>query len=194
MDKGRKAAMRISGRRIMFAIFTAAAAGTLVPAPAALAQQDHMTGLKLSGDKPIQIESDKLEVRREENIAVFSGNVSVVQGPTLMKSTRMVVHYTKEGAAAAPASSGIESLEVDGKVYVKSDDQVATSDAAKFDMKSEVLVMTGKQVVLTQGDNIAVGCTLTVYMKTGRAVLDSCDDKSGSGRIKILITPNSAKK
>jgi lipopolysaccharide export system protein LptA len=53
--------------------------------------------------------------------------------------------------------------------------------------------MTGKQVVLTQGDNIAVGCSLTVYMKTGRAVLDSCDNKNGSGRIKILITPNSAK-
>ena len=39
-----------------------------------------LSGLKLSGDKPIQIESDKLEVREAENIAIFTGNVSVVQG------------------------------------------------------------------------------------------------------------------
>jgi lipopolysaccharide export system protein LptA len=181
----------LNNARPFIGIMVIAAAFALVSP--ATAQQNNMTGLKLSGDKPIQIESDKLEVRRAENIAVFTGNVSVVQGPTLMKSKRMVVHYTNEGAAAAPASSGIESLEVDGKVYVKSDDQVATGDAANFDMKSEVLVMTGKQVVLTRGDNVAVGCKLTVYMQTGRAVLDSCEKKDGSGRIKILITPNSAK-
>jgi lipopolysaccharide export system protein LptA len=105
----------------------------------------------------------------------------------------MIVHYTKKGGASAPASSGIESLQVDGKVYVKSDNQVATGDAANFDMESEVLVMTGKQVVLSQGENVAVGCKLTVHMKTGKAVLDSCGKADGSGRIKILITPKSAK-
>jgi lipopolysaccharide export system protein LptA len=184
--------MRTNGRRLIVAALIAATAAATLPL-AAFAQQDRMTGLKLSGDEPIQIESDKLEVRRNENVAVFTGNVSVVQGPTLMKSKRMVVHYTDDGAAAAPASSGIKSLEVDGKVYVKSEDQIATSDAARFDMQSEVLVMTGKQVVLTQGENVAVGCKLTVYMKTGRAVLDSCAGKEGPGRIKILITPNKAK-
>ena len=52
-------------------------------------------GMKLSGDKPIQIESDKLEVHQNDNTAIFSGNVNVVQGNTTLKSGRMVVHYVK---------------------------------------------------------------------------------------------------
>ena len=183
--------MRSNCRPILLAaVALFSAAGLSVSA--AQNATDQFTGLKLSGDKPIQIESDRLEVQKDNNIAIFTGNVSVIQGPTLMKSKRMIVHYTNKGATSAPTSAGIERLEVDGKVYVKSDNQVATGDAANFDMKSEVLVMTGKQVVLSQGENVAVGCKLTVHMKTGQAVLDSCENNDGSGRIKILITPKSA--
>ena len=45
--------------------------------------ESRITGLRLTGNEPIQIESDKLEVRENENIAIFSGNVSVTQGPTI---------------------------------------------------------------------------------------------------------------
>lgn len=160
----------------------------------ALAQDSRMTGLKLSGDKPIQIESDKLEVRDADSIAIFTGNVSVVQGDTLMKSGVMTVHYAKKAgetgpAAAAPASSNIERIEVDGKVYVKSKEQVATGDKGTFDMKTEIMTMTGKEVVLTEGPNVIVGCKLTVQMKTGAAQLDGCGD--GGGRVKMLLQPKS---
>ncbi len=152
-----------------------------------------LTGLKLSGDKPIQIESDRLEVRENENIAVFSGNVNVVQGLTLLKSGKMTVHYSNDGGSAATGSSNIERLVVDGKVYVKSENQVATGDRGTFDMKSEVLVLSGRQVVLSEGDNVAVGCKLTVQMKTGKAQLESCKGETGQGRIKILITPKTVR-
>lgn len=176
-----------------------------------------MSGLKLSGDKPIQIESDKLEVHQNENLAIFTGNVSVVQGPTLLKAGRMKVYYVKSDAAdgkdkgkkpateagkasageagKAPAAGGvspmsgganIDHLEVDGKVYIKSDDQVATGDSGTFDMKSQVLVLSGKKVVLSQGDNVLVGCKLTVQMQTGLAQVDAC-----GGRVMMSLTPQS---
>lgn len=174
-----------------------------------------MSGLKLSGDQPIQIESDKLEVRQNENLAIFTGNVSVVQGPTLLKAGRMKVYYVKgeaadgkdkKAAAGAsdasstdagntPASGGvspmsaganIDHLEIDGKVYIKSEDQVATGDSGTFDMKSQVLVLSGKKVVLTQGDNVLVGCKLTVQMQTGLAQVDAC-----GGRVMMSLTPQS---
>lgn len=157
-----------------------------------------LSGLKLSGDKPIQIESDKLEVRQAESVAVFTGNVSVVQGPTVLKAGKMTVYYVKDagaakdaaakGAAAAGAamtgSANIDHLEVDNKVYIKSDDQVATGDRGTFDMKSEVLVLSGSKVVLSQGDNVLVGCKLTVQMKSGLAQVDAC-----GGRVMMSITP-----
>lgn len=164
------------------------------PALAQSKATSQLSGLKLSGDKPIQIESDKLEVRQADSVAVFIGNVSVVQGPTLLKAGKMTVYYVKDAdadakdaqaaGAAMTGSANIDRLEVANKVYIKSDDQVATGDSGTFDMKTEVLVLSGSKVVLSQGDNVLVGCKLTVQMKSGLAQVDAC-----GGRVMMSITP-----
>ncbi|MEZ5810646.1 MAG: LptA/OstA family protein [Rhizobiaceae bacterium] len=148
-----------------------------------------LTGIKLSGDEPIQIESDRLEVHDKDRQAIFTGNVSVVQGKTLLKSGRMIVYYSDGEGSVATGSSDIERLEVDGKVYVKSESQVATGDRGTFDMKTEVLVLTGDEVVLTEGDNIIVGCKLTVQMKSGKARFDGCENAQNKRRIIMQIDP-----
>lgn len=164
-------------------------AGVALAAPAALAQeQGRMTGLKLEGDKPIQIESDHLEVRENDGVAIFSGNVAVVQGEMLLRSGKMTVYYNNEGGSVTTGSANIDRLEVENKVYVRSESQVATADTGSFDMKSEVLTLSGKEVVLTEGDNIIVGCKLTVQMATGLANLEGC---SGGGRVRMLLKPGS---
>ncbi|AZO66179.1 MAG: LPS ABC transporter substrate-binding protein LptA [Mesorhizobium sp.] len=166
----------------------------MTPALAQSKATSQLSGLKLSGDKPIQIESDKLEVRQADSVAVFTGNVSVVQGPTVLKAGKMTVYYVKDAGAAAKGteaagaamtgSANIDRLEVANKVYIKSDDQVATGDRGTFDMKTEVLVLSGSKVVLSQGDNVLVGCKLTVQMKSGLAQVDAC-----GGRVMMSITP-----
>lgn len=160
----------------------------------ALAQSssDKLTGLKLSNDQPIQIESDRLDVRDGDSVAEFSGNVSVVQGPTLLKAGKMIVYYAKNGGSATTGSAAIDRLDISGKVYVKSNTQIATGDTATFDMKSQVLVMSGSKVVLSDGGNVATGCKLTVQMKSGKAKLESC--KGSGGRVSIVLNPNSAPK
>src|SRR5690606_11525093 len=165
----------------------------VLAASAALGQETgagRMTGLRLSGNQPIQIESDRLEIRDKERVAVFSGNVSVAQGETQVKAGRMVVHYSSGGGPVAGGGAAIERLEADGKVYVRSRDQVATGDRGTFDMRSEVLVMTGSKVVLSEGDNVIVGCKLTVEMRSGQARFEGCGDRSSeSGRIIMQLTP-----
>jgi lipopolysaccharide export system protein LptA len=98
-------------------------------------------------------------------------------------------------AGKAPAAGGvspmsgganIDHLEVDGKVYIKQGEQVATGDHGTFDMQSGVLVLTGKEVVLTEGENVVVGCKLTVLMQTGLAQVDAC-----GGRVMMSLTPQS---
>ncbi|MDQ2632928.1 MAG: LptA/OstA family protein [Pseudomonadota bacterium] len=162
---------------------------------AALAQQSpvesRLTGLRLSGDQPIEIESDKLEVLENENKAIFTGNVNVTQGPTLLKAGAMTVFYARDGGSAATGSSKIDRLEVDGKVYVRSDQQVATGDRGTFDMKTEVLVLSGSEVVLSEGNNVLRGCKLTVQMKTGQAQVDGCTKGGGSGRVQMKLDPSS---
>jgi lipopolysaccharide export system protein LptA len=175
------------------ALLCLAMALAMLPASLAGAQTEtsRLTGLQLSGDEPIEIESDKLEVREADNVAVFSGNVSVTQGPTLLKSGRMTVHYADGGGSATTGSADIERLEVDGQVYIKSDSQVATGDRGTFDMATEVMVLTGDEVVLSEGENVIVGCKLTVEMKTGQAQLDGCGGGEQGGRVKMLLQPQS---
>lgn len=157
----------------------------------ALAQEGRMTGLKLEGDEPIEIESDHLEVRENDGLAIFTGNVSVVQGPTLLRSGKMTVYYDSEGGSATTGSADIQRLEVEDKVYIRSEEQVATGDQGSFDMQNEVLVLTGQEVVLTEGDNVVVGCKLTVQMASGLAQLEGCGDQSGGTRVKMLLKPGS---
>ena len=178
----------MSRHPITLAVLAVLAAKLLALSALAQDGSSRLTGIKLSGDEPIQIASDRLEVRDNERKAVFSGNVNVVQGKTLLKSGRMIVHYAKGEGSVASGSSDIDRLEVDGKVYVKSDDQVATGDRGTFDMKTEVLVLTGKEVVLSEGENVIVGCKLTVRMKTGKATFESC-----GSRVIMQLDPKSKK-
>lgn len=157
-----------------------------IPGANAQSASDRVTGMKLSNDLPIQIESDRLDVREADSIAEFTGNVSVVQDKTLLKAGKLIVYYAKTGGSAATGSAAIDRLEVSGKVYVKSETQVATGDSGTFDMKSQVLVLSGNKVVLSEGKNVAVGCKLTVQMRSGQAKLESC--KTG-GRVSIVLDP-----
>jgi len=151
-----------------------------------------LQGLSLSSGLPIQIESDRLEVLDSENKAIFAGNVNVSQGPTVLKAGRMTVFYAAQGGgSAATGSSNIERLEVEDKVYIKSNSQVATGDSGTFDMASEVLTLSGKEVVLSEGENVLVGCKLTVNMKSGRAQVEGCGSGGGSGRVMMSIQPGS---
>jgi lipopolysaccharide export system protein LptA len=45
------------------------------------------------GDQPIEVEADSLEVREEDNISIYQGNVYLVQGSLEIRSDRLVIHF-----------------------------------------------------------------------------------------------------
>lgn len=157
----------------------------------ALAQgaSSQMEGLKLSNDKPIQIESDQLEIKEQEKTALFKGNVSVLQGTTSLKAGTMVVHYTSGGQSMTAGNTDIERIELSDGVLLNSGTQQATGDTGSFEMASQVFVLEGKQVVLSDQNNVFVGCKLTVRANTGEAHLEAC-----GGRVRIQLDPKSQKK
>jgi lipopolysaccharide export system protein LptA len=82
-------------------------------------------------------------------------------------------------------------MEAEGKVYLKQGEQVATGDHGAFEIASGVMVLTGKEVVLSEGENVVVGCKLTANMNTGRSQLDGCGRGGEGGRVKMLLQPGS---
>ncbi len=154
------------------------------------------SGFKSGTKSPIQIEADRLEVIDKEAIAIFQGNVKVVQGTSVLKADKLKVFYSKGGKGKKAAQgNSIKKLEVSGTVYIRSEDNEATGDRGSFNMITEDVELAGN-VVLTQGKNIMTGCRLRANLKTGIAkMISNCGGKSGkkTGRVKMLFEPGSAK-
>jgi lipopolysaccharide export system protein LptA len=177
----------------VFTAWAAIALSVLLAVPGAnhaVAQTGQSTGLQLSGDQPVQIEGDRFEVFEEQSRAVFTGNVRVSQGPTVLRTGKLTIHYASgsDGGSITSGTSKIKLLEATGGVNVQSARQVATGDTGVFDMATEVLVLSGNSVTLSEDGNVATGCKLTIAMKTGRAKLEGC---GGASRPTILLQPQS---
>jgi lipopolysaccharide export system protein LptA len=161
-------------------------------------------GLNSADSKqPIDIESDQLEVDDKKHMAVFSGNVSATQGTNNLTAQRLEVFYenaSQQGAKAGhgpqadspvkaasasadPVSGGqIKRIHATGgKVVVKStkDQQEVTGDDAMFDVKAQLITMTGKEVTLLQGLSTVKGTKLVIDLNTGKANLINSDSAGG---------------
>ncbi|EJF89553.1 lipopolysaccharide transport periplasmic protein LptA [Bartonella vinsonii subsp. arupensis OK-94-513] len=160
-------------------------------------------GINLSNDKePVELYANSLEIRDKEGIALFNGDVSVIQGKRLLRTAKLVIYYDKAhkdasqdqgDTKASPAwfgSTGIKKMEALGKVYIKNATQIATGDKGVFDGKSKIMRLTGNNVVLTDGDNVATGCKLTADMKSGKAFLEGCETSDNKSRVSIIFKQN----
>ena len=139
-------------------------------------------GFDTGSDEPIQIEADKLEVRDPEKLAIYTGNVKVRQGETVLEAPELRVFYTGEATAEGAPGSQVSRIEAGPNVTVRSDDQTASGDRAVLDMAQDLITMTGN-VVLTQGPNIVRGERLVVNLKTKHGRMEG-------GRVQTLITPS----
>src|SRR5690606_40545486 len=59
----------------------------------------------------LNIEGDRLEVMEEGRVNVLTGNVSVVQGPNLLRSGKMTVYFNQGSSPGAAPGSNIRSEE-----------------------------------------------------------------------------------
>lgn len=148
---------------------------------------DSLSGFSADSDQPVQIQSDQLEVKDKEKVAVFSGNVEVVQGTTVLRTTELWVTYT--GERGEGGQQQIERLEARGKVVVTSEQNTMTGDWAVFEM-AEQLITVGGDVVVTQGENVLTGSRLVVDLTTGRSRLEAA--ATSSGRVQGLFVPKSS--
>jgi lipopolysaccharide export system protein LptA len=167
----------------------------------------------LSGDnakKPIDIESDRLEVDDKKQLAIFIGNVSATQGDYNVRAPRLEVTYehspaaktngqgapapapqkpaktanSADAAASDPMSSGQISFirATGGSVLVTSakDEQTATGEDALYDVKGQKITMTGKKVTLSQHLNVVQGTKLVIFLDTGQAIIDPDENRESA--------------
>ncbi|WP_442879676.1 LptA/OstA family protein [Bartonella sp. CB189] len=160
-------------------------------------------GINLSNDKEVvELYADSLEIDDKEGMALFKGNVTVMQGQRLLRTSKLAVYYDKEykeiddqGNAKTVlltrlGSTGIKKMEASGKVYIKISKQIATGDKGIFDKKLNMMTLTGSNVVFIDGDNVATGCKLTANMKTEKFFLEGCNTSDKKSRVSIMLKQN----
>ncbi|MEZ5872910.1 MAG: LptA/OstA family protein [Nitratireductor sp.] len=117
------------------------------------------------GDRsqPADIRADRLEVQDGKGLAIFDGNVKVVQGRTSLETVKLTVSYA--GSPDAGAGNGpdtttganalagnIRTISADGDVRMNTGNQNVSAASAVVDMEQSVATLTGS-VKLSQGDS-----------------------------------------
>lgn len=153
-------------------------------------------GFKHDSTQPIKISADALEVRQNEQIAVFTGSVDARQGDVRMQAQRLTVTYDPE-AEDQSQSGAIRNVRADGDVFISGTESTASGNWADYDVATGNITM-GDTVTLTQGtgarSNVIGGNALTINLNTGVAQMRGGVSASGqgSGRVEMILNPGQA--
>jgi lipopolysaccharide export system protein LptA len=128
--------------------------------------------------------TDSLEYQDGPQIAIARGNATVVQTDRRVRADTMTGHFQRQ----AGGKLDLVRLEADGNVEVKTPDTYATSNKGDYDLKADVMTLSGN-VKVTNGGNQFNGEYAEVNVKTGVSRL--LGSPSGAGTVKSLIMPSS---
>jgi lipopolysaccharide export system protein LptA len=128
--------------------------------------------------------ADSLEYQEGPQIAIARGNATVVQTDRRVRADTMTGHFQRQ----AGGKLDLVRLEADGHVEVKTADTYATSNKGNYDLKADIMTLSGN-VKVTNAGNQFNGEYAEVNVKTGVSRL--LGSPSGSGTVKSLIMPSS---
>lgn len=134
---------------------------------------------------PIEIEADKLEVRQDKQLAIFTGNVVAIQGGMTLKTNEMRVTYRQDGKSGGAGVGGaISRLEALGAVVINTDKETATGERGVYDVDGRVIDLQGN-VQLSNKDGRLTGQALRMDLASGVTTLAA----PSSGRVRGVFTP-----
>lgn len=152
------------------------------------AQQSPLSS-PLSNKEPIQITADALDVDNRNQTFVFSSNVKVVQGSTVITSEKLKVWYksdSSEEAATQDKKSRIRDIEASGNVVILFDGRTAKSDKALYSADNETLTLLGDNATIVDGKNTIRGAKITLYRAKDRITVEG----SSKGRVEAVFFPD----
>jgi lipopolysaccharide export system protein LptA len=180
----------ISTKTIGFLAIPVFTAALLAAAP--LAAKGRSGGiLPGAGAKdPVDIDAGKLDYFDKEQKLVYSGGVVVVNGPSTLKASRLILLLDKpqQGQESNGGSDRVRHIDAEGPVTLVSKDQIGTGDRGSYDRSENKVYLFGN-VTLTQGDSVVKGDKLIYDTSTGQATVV---EKPGQ-RVRSIFTPSEAK-
>ncbi len=178
-------------------VYGLALAAALILGPGAAHAQAPATNfaknLGANSNKPIDIQANMLEIDDKKKTAIFKGSVSATQGDFNMMADELSVIYTArkrrgKDTAKSPLPGGgaeISRINARGNVVIASKNgQEATGDSAVFEVKKQMVYLTGN-VKVKQGGAIVGAENLTINLAESTAVFMPMGK-----RVSAILNPN----
>ncbi len=149
-------------------------AALVIPSIAS-AQVDIGEMIKPEKGQPIDIKSDSMVIKNNENMAIFTDNVRVQQGKMNMRSDKLLL-YTQHNEKTGKTS--FKRIEATGNVDFKTQDKSVLADKAEYDVPSGLLVLTGN-VRLKDADASLQGKIFRYNVNTGSSEIRNTGEGTG---------------
>lgn len=131
---------------------------------------------------PIDIVADDLEVRQDQNIAIFRGMVEAKQGQLVLKAETLTVYY-KGKSQTGEDTPPIGRIDAAGNVEMSSPNEKAQGSWAIYDVERQIITLGGN-VSLQQNDSVLLGDRLELDLSTGVTRFAGNKEAGANGRVR----------
>ena len=135
---------------------------------------------KHDSNLPIDIIADDLEVRQDQNIAIFRGAVEATQGQLVLMAETLTVYYKEHTGEGDPPIGRIDGA---GDVHLSSPNESADGNWAIYDVERQIITLGG-DVTLRQNDSILMGDRLELDLDSGVTRFGSTNENDANGRVR----------
>lgn len=139
--------------------------------------------LPTDSDQPIAVEADNLEIRDSENISIYEGNVSLVQGSLEITSDRLVIHFNDANELTLMEMTGAPAR------FRQLDDQreEMVGEARRINyLESESVLELIEQARFTHAGDTIEGNRIRIDTETNSIQAGGAQSEE---RVKMLIQP-----
>lgn len=141
--------------------------------------------LAVSSDRaqPIQVEADKLEVRDDDNISTYSGNVRLIQGSLRIRSDLLVIHFDDNNDLVLMEMTGTPAT----FRQLNNDNQEMLGQADKMNYREaeSLLILQGNACFNNNGDTIE---SSTIRINTENDHIEAVSPEPDQ-RVNVIIQP-----
>jgi lipopolysaccharide export system protein LptA len=129
----------------------------------------------------VDIEAAEMEILETDKRAIFRGDVVAKRPTDTIRCEEMIVNYIDVKQADGTSATEVDTLNCRTAVTIVTDNQTITGDLADFQLRRDLLEVTGN-VKVVQGKTVIRGPKLTVDLKTKRT-------RMTGGRVKGKFVP-----
>ena len=150
------------------------------------AQNTLANNRSLKNKDKIAITADNLITDKMAKMAEFSGNVTAIQGTTVINSDNLKVFYKKDSQNKLKSQGQNESLHkivAEGNVKIRFDNGFASTQHGVYSTETMEFILTGENSKFSSGNSFIVGDKITYNRKTDNFTVQ----RKGNNRIEAVI-------